>query len=279
MNFKAELVACFGQPVAENPTGVMQEAAFAAAGLNWRYLTIEVAPEGLGDAVRGARAMGWRGFNCTIPHKVAVIPFLDELSREARIIGAVNTVRREGNRLIGENTDGRGFMRGLRQDAGMDPKGKRVVLLGAGGAARAIATELLLAGVEDLVVVNRSSERAAPMVEDLKQHGPIRFVPWGVSYEVSPETDLLVNATSLGLYPNVDWMPDVDLSRARCLVADAVFNPPVTKFLAAAQAQGLRTLDGLTMLVYQGVIGFEMWTGAKPDEAVMKLTLLAAMVK
>jgi len=279
MNFKAELVACFGQPVAENPTGVMQEAAFAAAGLAWRYLTIEVAPEGLGDAVRGARAMGWRGFNCTIPHKVAVIPFLDELSREARIIGAVNTVRREGNRFIGENTDGRGFFRGLTQDAGMDPKGKRVVLLGAGGAARAIATELLLAGVEEIVVVNRSSERSAPMVDDLQKHGPIRFVPWRVSYDVSPETDLLVNATSLGLYPNVDWMPDVDLSRARCLVADAVFNPPVTKFLAAAQARGLRTLDGLTMLVYQGVIGFEMWTGAKADEAVMKQTLLAAMVK
>jgi len=279
MNFKAELVACFGQPVAENPTGVMQEAAFAAAGLAWRYLTIEVAPEGLGDAVRGARAMGWRGFNCTIPHKVAVIPFLDELSREARIIGAVNTVRREGNRFIGENTDGRGFFRGLTQDAGMDPKGKRVVLLGAGGAARAIATELLLAGVEEIVVVNRSSERSAPMVDDLKKHGPIRFVPWRVSYDVSPETDLLVNATSLGLYPNVDWMPDVDLSRARCLVADAVFNPPMTKFLAAAQARGLRTLDGLTMLVYQGVIGFEMWTGAKADEAVMKQTLLAAMVK
>ena len=279
MNFKAELVACFGQPVAENPTGVMQEAAFAAAGLNWRYLTIEVAPEGLGDAVRGARAMGWRGFNCTIPHKVAVIPFLDELSREARIIGAVNTVRREGNRLIGENTDGRGFFRGLTQDGGMDPKGKRVVLLGAGGAARAIATELLLAGVDDLIVVNRSSERAAPMVDDLKKHGPIRFAPWRVAYEVRPETDLLVNATSLGLYPNVDWMPDVDLSRARCLVADAVFNPPVTKFLAAAQARGLRTLDGLTMLVYQGVIGFEMWTGAKANEGVMKQTLLAAMVK
>ncbi len=279
MNFKAELVACFGQPVAENPTGVMQEAAFAAAGLNWRYLTIEVAPEGLGDAVRGARAMGWRGFNCTIPHKVAVIPFLDELSREARIIGAVNTVRREGNRLIGENTDGRGFFRGLTQDGGMNPKGKRVVLLGAGGAARAIATELLLAGVDDLVVVNRSRERAEPMVDDLKKHGPIRFAPWRVAYEVRPETDLLVNATSLGLYPNVDWMPDVDLSRARCLVADAVFNPPVTKFLAAAQARGLRTLDGLTMLVYQGVIGFEMWTGAKADEGVMKQTLLAAMVK
>ena len=279
MNFKAELVACFGQPVAENPTGVMQEAAFAAAGLDWRYLTIEVAPAGLGYAVRGARAMGFRGFNCTIPHKVAVLPFLDELSKEARIIGAVNTVRREGSRLIGENTDGKGFLRGLTQDAGMEPRGKRAVLLGAGGAARAIATELLLAGVEELIVVNRSAERAAPMVEELKPHGPIRFVPWRVCYVVQPETDLLINATSLGLYPNVDWAPDVDLSRAQCLVADAVFNPPVTKFLAMAQARGLKTLDGLTMLVYQGVIGFEMWTGVKPDEGVMKQTLLDAMVK
>ncbi|MFN9460707.1 MAG: shikimate dehydrogenase [Acidobacteriota bacterium] len=279
MNFKAELVACFGQPVAENPTGVMQEAAFAAAGLPWRYLTIEVDPGGLVDAVRGARAMGFRGFNCTIPHKVAVLPLLDELSKEARIIVAVNTVRREGDRFIGENTDGKGFLRGMTHDAGMDPRGKRVVLLGAGGAARAIATELLLAGVEELIVVNRSVERAAPMVEDLQPHGPIRFVPWRVQYAVGPETDLLVNATSLGLYPNVDWMPDVDLGRARCLVADAVFNPPVTKFLAAAQARGLPTLDGLTMLVYQGFIGFTMWTGVAPDEAVMKQTLRKAMVE
>src|SRR5262245_15590620 len=137
-NYKAELVAVFGQPVAENPTGVMQEAAFAAAGLNWRYLTIEVPPVKLGEAVRGARALGFQGFNLTIPHKVAVMEYLDEIAEPARIIGAVNTVRREGNRFIGENTDGLGFLRGVRVDAGVDPKGKRVVLLGAGGAARAI---------------------------------------------------------------------------------------------------------------------------------------------
>src|ERR1041384_6829478 len=104
-NFKAELVACFGQPVAENPTGAMQEAAFRALGLNWRYLTMEVAPENLADAVRGARAFGFRGFNLTIPHKVAVMPLLDEIAPDAKLIGAVNTVRREGHRLIGENTD------------------------------------------------------------------------------------------------------------------------------------------------------------------------------
>src|SRR5579864_3577025 len=123
-NFKAELVACFGQPVAENPTGVMQEAAFSALGLNWRYLTVEVPPARLRDAITGVRALGMRGANLTIPHKVAVIPFLDEIAPDAAVIGAVNTVRREGERLVGENTDGKGFLRGLRQDAGMDPRGK-----------------------------------------------------------------------------------------------------------------------------------------------------------
>src|SRR5687767_11599129 len=142
VNYKAELVACFGQPVAENPTGVMQEAAFAERGLNWRYLTIEVPPDKLADAVLGARAMGFRGFNLTIPHKVAVMQYLDSITPEAHVIGAVNTVRVQGGAFIGENTDGKGFLRGLRVDAGIDPAGKRIVVLGAGGAARAIATEL-----------------------------------------------------------------------------------------------------------------------------------------
>jgi shikimate dehydrogenase len=280
-NFQAELVACFGQPVAENPTGEMQEAAFRAAGLPWRYLTIEVAPEGLAAAVAGAKAMGFRGFNCTIPHKVAVIPLLDGLSREAELIGAVNTVRREGDRFLGENTDGKGFLRGVRQDAGVDPAGKRVVLLGAGGAARAIATELLLAGVAELVVVNRSVERGAGMVEDLqaKTGGPIRFEAWTGVYAVPGWADLLVNATSIGLYPDVEAMPAVDLGGVRegCLVCDAVFNPPETRLLRAARERGLPTLDGLSMLVYQGVTGFQLWTGADPDEGAMKAALREAL--
>jgi len=122
-SFQADLVACFGQPVAENPTGVMQEAAFRTLGLNWRYLTIEVPPANLADAMTGVRAMGFRGLNLTIPHKVAVMRHLDAISPDAAIIGAVNTVRREGDRLIGENTDGKGFLRGVRNDAGVDPGG------------------------------------------------------------------------------------------------------------------------------------------------------------
>ena len=281
VNYQHELVGVFGQPVAENPTGVMQEAGFAAAGLNWRYLNFEVAPEKLGDAMKALHTFGMRGINLTIPHKVAVIEYLDELSPEAKTIGAVNTVRIENGKLIGENTDGKGFVRGMRQDSGIDPAGKRVVMLGAGGAARAVATELILAGVSDLLVVNRSTERGEKMVGDLKAStaGPIRFEPWQGTFVVPDAADLFVNCTSIGLFPDVNAMPNVDLSQAQpdMLVVDAVFNPPQTKLLAAAKERGLPTLDGLSMLVYQGVIAFQMWTGQDPDEAAMKRALREAL--
>jgi shikimate dehydrogenase len=280
-NFKAELTACFGQPVAENPTGVMQEAAFAALGLNWRYLTVEVPPARLREAIIGVRAFGMRGINLTIPHKVAVMEYLDEIAPDAAVIGAVNTVRCDGERLIGENTDGKGFLRGVRVDAGVDPKGRRAVVLGAGGAARAIVTELALAGVADLVVVNRSVKRGEEMVADLvaKTNAPIRFEPWQGTYRVPGDADLLVNATSIGLYPDIEAMPPVDLSGARpgMLVSDAVFNPPETRLLAAARQRGLPVLDGLSMLVWQGVIGFQLWTGQDPPVAVMKEALRKAL--
>ncbi len=281
VNFKAELVGCLGQPVAENPTGAMQEAAFRELGLDWRYLTIEVPPEKLREAILGVRAFGMRGINLTIPHKVAVMEHLDEVAPDAAVIGAVNTVRREGDRLIGENTDGKGFLRGVKTDAGLDPAGKRAVVLGAGGAARAIVTELALAGVSDLLVVNRTVDRGEQMVADLaaKTDAPIRFEAWQGAYTVAGDADLLVNATSIGLFPDVDAMPPVDLGTAQpnLLVGDAVFNPPETRLLAAARARGLPTLDDLSMLVYQGVIGFQLWTGQDPSEAVMKQALREAL--
>ena len=280
-SFKAELVGCFGQPVAENPTGAMQEAAFRALGLNWRYLTMEVPPAKLRDAISGIRAIGMQGVNLTIPHKVAVMEHLDEIAPDAAIVGAVNTVRREGDRLIGENTDGKGFLRGVRADAGVDPRNKRVVVLGAGGAARAIVTELALAGASDVLVVNRSVDRGEKMTSDLasKTKAAIRFEPWRGTYPVPGDTDILVNATSIGLYPDVDAMPPVDLRGARpgMLVGDVVFNPPVTPLLRTARQQGLPILDGLAMLVYQGVIGFELWTGQRAPESVMKEALARAL--
>jgi shikimate dehydrogenase len=279
-NYKSELVGVLGYPVAENPTCVMQEAAFAALGLNWRYLTIEVRPEALPDALLGVRAFGMQGINLTIPHKVAVIPLLDEIAPDAALIGAVNTVRREGERLIGENTDGKGFLRGLAQDAHLDPKGRRVVVLGAGGAARAITTELALAGAAGLAVVNRDPARGQALVSDLQNrvHAEASFTAWDHTYRIDADTDILVNATSIGLYPHVDAMPAVDLSAAHpdLLVCDVIPNPPETPLLRLARSRGLPSLNGLAMLVYQGAIGFEMWTAMKAPEEAMKDALKKA---
>ncbi len=276
-NYKAELVGVLGCPVAENPTGVMQEAAFAELGLNWRYLTIEVRPEALPDAMRGVRAFEMQGINLTIPHKVAILPLLDEVSPDAAMIGAVNTVRRQGDRLIGENTDGKGFLRGLREDASTDPHGKRIVVLGAGGAARAITVELALAGAKEIVVVNRSLERGETMVNDLltRTRAHARFEPWRGTYTIPPQADILVNATSIGLYPDTGAIPAVAFEAARpgLLVCDIVPNPPETHLIQTARAKGFPVVTGLAMLVYQGAIAFEMWTGRQAPEAAMKQAL------
>jgi shikimate dehydrogenase len=279
-DYKAELVGVFGHPVAENPTIVMQEAAFQALGLHWRYLTIEVYPQDLADAFKGLRAMNFQGINLTIPHKVEVLKYLDEVAADARLMGAVNTVRREGHKLIGENTDGKGFLRSLREDAQVDPAGKRVVVLGAGGAARAITVELALAGAAHLTIVNRAIERGQRLVKLLNEQTPVKaeFVPWAGSYAVPANTDVLVNATSIGLFPNVHEKPDLiyDHITARMIVCDVIPNPPHTPFLKEAEARGTQTLDGLGMLVYQGAIGFKMWTGHDAPINVMRQALAKA---
>jgi shikimate dehydrogenase len=276
VNYKAELVGVLGYPVAENPTCVMQEAAFAALGLNWRYLTMEVKPQDLADAMRGVRALGMRGINLTIPHKVAVMALLDDIAPDAKVIGAVNTVYREGDRLIGANTDGKGFLRGLRE-AKIDPQGKHVAVLGAGGAARAITFELAFAGARELIVINRSEERGQNLVKALCKDtsAAIEFVPWSSTYVVPQAIDILVNATSIGLYPDVDALPDISLDQARSdlFVCDVIPNPPDTRLMQLARSHGLRTLNGLSMLVHQGTIGFELWTGQPAPEAVMKEAL------
>ena len=279
-NYKAELVGVFGHPVAENPTVVMLESAFAELGLNWRYLTIEVLPEDLGAAMKGLRAFNMRGVNLTIPHKVAVLQYLDEVRPAAALMGAVNTVIREDDRLIGENTDGKGFMTALTADAGFSPQGKRAVVLGAGGAARAITVELTLAGVESLTVVNRAPERGRELVALLNDRTPVKaqFQAWSGSFAVPAGTDLLVNATSIGLFPNVDDRPEIayESITSDMVVCDVIIAPS-TPFLDAARRRGARTLDGLGMLVYQGAIGFKLWTGLDAPVKVMHDALARAL--
>ena len=271
-DYKAELVGVLGHPVAENPTVVMQEAAFAALGLNWRYLTVEVLPEDLEAAMNGVRAFNLRGINLTIPHKVAVLSYLDEVKPDAAVMGAVNTVVRVGDRLVGENTDGKGFMTALTKDAGVDPKGKRAVVLGAGGAARSITVELALAGVTHLTVVNRSPDRGRVLVDLLNSKTPVsaEAAAWFGDYSIPAGTDIVVNATSIGLFPNVDDRPEIDYrSIGPGMVVCDVIHTPLPPFLAAAGKQGAQTLDGLGMLVYQGAIGFRLWTGLDAPVKVM----------
>jgi shikimate dehydrogenase len=274
--FRQELVAVFGKPVAENPTQPMVEAAFRHHGLDWRYLTIEVDPVDLGAAVRGARAMGFAGFNCTIPHKVAVLPHLDELSDSAKLMGAVNCVVRHGERLVGENTDGKGFLGALRLR--LDPKGKRVTLFGAGGAARAIGVELGLAGVSRLTLVNRDETRGTELASLLSGRLGLHvdFVPWRGEYRLSPDTDVVINATSIGLYPDLEArLPFLEDSlRPGMVIADVIPNPPRTRLIREAEARGCPVIDGLEMLVGQGVIGIRLWTGIDVDPSVMRSTLL-----
>lgn len=281
LNFKQDLVGCFGQPVAENPTQAMVEAAFRHHGLDWRYLTIEVAPEDLAAAVAGARAMGFRGFNCTLPHKVTVIPHLDELGRSAELMGAVNCVIARDGRLIGENTDGKGFVMGVRRL--IEPAGTRMVLFGAGGAARAIAVEMALAGVREITVVNRDPARGEALAALI--NGKVReaagggvsavFAPWLPAFAVPEGTDIVVNSTSIGLYPDVDARLDLDAASLRpgMVAVDVIPNPPRTRFIEEALGRGCKVVDGLAMLVGQGRVGIEYWTGIDPDEGVMRRAL------
>jgi shikimate dehydrogenase len=273
-NYKSELVGVFGHPVAENPTILMQEAAYKALGLNWRYLNIEVLPEDLERAVQGLRAMNFAGINCTIPHKVTVLEFLDEVAQDAKLMGAVNTVHRKGNRLIGENTDGKGFIRSLRDDAQTNPKGRQAVVFGAGGAARAITVELALNGASHITVVNRDPGRGMELEALLNEATPTNamFVHWKKPFTIPSGTDIVVNATSIGLFPNVDDKPNLeyDTITPNMVVCDVIPNPPHTPFLREAEARGAKTLDGLGMLVYQGAIAFKMWTGHDAPVQVMR---------
>jgi shikimate dehydrogenase len=252
----------------------MMERCFAAAGLDWRYLTLEVAPEDLADAVRGMRAMGFAGGNFTIPHKVAVTEHLDELTEAAALMGAVNCVYRDGERLVGENTDGKGFVQSLREIT--EPEGKNVVILGAGGAARAIAVELGLSKVAQITIVNRTAERGqelADLVQD-KVGVTAASVEWKGKYEIQEGTNILINATSVGLNDAEARLPIKPKSLdAQTVVADVIFNPPQTRLLRDAAERGCPTLDGLGMLVNQAVIGFKIWTKTDPDAALMREAL------
>jgi shikimate dehydrogenase len=269
MSLLPALTGSFSTPAADNPTVAMMEAAYAHHGIDARYINCDVAAEDLADAVRGATAMGWIGFNCSLPHKVAVIDLLDELAESAGLIGAVNCAVRRDGRWIGENTDGQGFLGSLRTL--VEPLGQRVLILGAGGAARAIAVELALAGAAELWVANRSLAKAAEIsnLVNAETTTACAAVEWRGELTVPASASVVVNATSLGLPGSGEVPLSFDVIPMGLVVCDVIPNPPDTSFLQRARQAGARTLDGRGMLLNQGGINIELWTGVDPDRGVM----------
>ena len=270
---KTQVYGVIGDPVEHSLSPSIQNAAFEASKLDCVFLAFNVKPEELGKAVDGMRALGIQGLNVTMPHKNAVISFLDEVDQNAKLLNAVNTINNHDSKLYGLNTDGVGAMKALREN-GVEPKGKKVILLGAGGAARAIAFALAKE-VDELSIVNRTLQAAADLASLLHQ----RFNSKVVAYTLSPltikanitEADLLINASSVGMKPNLNQTPvPMRWLRKDLAVMDVVYNPVETELAKNAKGLGAKVISGVEMLIYQGAASFEFWTGCKAPVEVMR---------
>jgi len=281
VGFLDQIVGSFSTGADGNPTVAMMDASFAHEGLGWRYVNCEVPPDSLAAAVAGAAAMGWRGFNCSIPHKQNVIAHLDALAPAAEVCQAVNCVVAEPDgRRVGHNTDGRGFLDSLT--AKLDPAGRRVLLIGSGGAAHAIAAELALAGAGSVTVTSRNAGTAASLVDLVNGVAPGagRLLDWppGADPIVVPgDVDVVVQATPVGMTPNDGETVPVDWSGTGTdtIAADVVINPPRTRFLTEAAAAGAVMLDGTGMLVNQAAENIRLWAGVDVDRSVLRSALEA----
>ena len=273
--FLSELTGSFSTPSAGNPTVAMVEAAYKHHKLNFRYINCEVQPNDLSNAILGARAMNWAGFNLSIPHKVSVIKHLDGLGESAEIMGAVNCVVNRDGKLIGENTDGKGFLQAFKKVD--SASGKKIAILGAGGAARAIAVELALDGAKDFTIVNRDANRGEELANLLvkKLSASAQYVAWSPKFRIPDYIDVVINATSVGMADSGSYDLDIDLGTItkNMIVADVIVNPPRTNLLQSAAKVGAKTIDGLGMVVNQAVIGVKYWTNFEVDPAIMHAEL------
>ncbi len=283
MNSHTVLTGLFGHPVGHSLSPVMHNRAFNVCGLNYRYAAFDIQPERVGSAVDAIRALGIRGVNVTVPHKISVIPYLDEIDEEAALIGAVNTIVNENGRLVGYNTDGRGYVRSLVEESGINVRKQSAVMIGAGGGARGVAVALLQAGLPSLVIVNRSVDKAKQLAEDIKHVNPssvVHTVVPGDIPDVIKESTLLIQTTSVGMHPNVLETPLApELLHEGMLVSDLVYNPLQTKLLQEAHNRGARTHGGLGMLIYQGALSFEYWTGIKAPVDEMRAAAMKELEK
>jgi shikimate dehydrogenase len=265
------LYGVFGDPIRHSRSPIMLNRAFQEADMNAVYAAFHVRPDELGDAVRGIRALGYRGINVTIPHKVEVMQYLDEIDEGARVVGAVNTIVNEDGKLIGYNTDGIGYVRSLKEETGIDLLGKNVLVLGAGGAARGVAYALAKEGAGCIYIANRTKERALELAETISAFTKTIGLGLDEISNVVDEVAFVLNTTSAGMHPLTDELPmPVELLREHHLVSDLIYNPRITRFLREAEALGSRIHGGLGMFIYQGAFAFEYWTGKPAPVAAMR---------
>lgn len=269
LNGSTNVYAVWGCPVQHSASPAMHNAALQTCGINGVYVPFEVQPDQLGAAVAGVRALGIRGVNVTVPHKEAVVPFLDALTPEAQRLGAVNTLYWEDGRLWGDTTDGRGYIAALQSEGLVPAPGTNVVVLGAGGSARSVVSALSDIHC-NVIVANRTLAKA----EGLLSLGATAIGSYdsNVVLEALTAAALVVNTTTLGMSPNLGVMPDLDIARLKpdCVVSDLIYRPWRTELLIQAEKRGLRIQNGLEMLVQQGALSFERWLGVAPPIQVMR---------
>ena len=273
-----QMTGMLGHPVAEHPIDLMFDAVYAHYGLPWQFWKCDVAAADLAAAIAGTRALGFRGYGITVPYKIASMPHLDAVDDDARVIGAANYVTVEQGRLTGHNNDGKGVVKAIEKVTPI--AGKRVAMLGAGGAGRAMAVELGWAGAAHLTVITRREAQGAEVAELVQRAAgiPTAWQAWEGAVTVPEGTGILLNATHLGCAPAVEPVPVVWGSVApSATVVDVITNPRLTPFLTTARARGCAVVDGVEMLVQLAMQLFEAWTGVKPEEAVFQRAVAEAL--
>jgi len=274
-----QMTGMLGRPVAENPIDRMFDAVYAHYGLNWQFWKNDIASElDLALAVAALRPLGYRGMCVTVPWKVAVIPLLDEVDDDVRAIGAANYMTIRDGRLTGHNNDGKGLVKAIRKVAPIE--GQRVVMLGAGGAGRAMAVEIAWAGAAHLTLVTRREEQGREVAERVRNASgvPCEWQQWSAPVRLPKGTTMLMNATHLGCAPALEPVPvDWDTVDAGCVAVDVITNPRITPFLETARARGCPVVDGVEMLVQLAMQIFQEWTGVRPEEQVFQRAVANAL--
>jgi len=269
------LLGVMGDPIAQSKSPIMHMAALRALGIPGAYVPLHVAPDKLGDAVEAIRTLGFRGVNVTIPHKVAVMSYLDALDESARDVGAVNTIVNNSGILTGYNTDGIGYVRSLKAEAISDLSGARIMIIGAGGAARGITAALLQEAPSSITIANRTAGRAQELAEEWSSRGNITGTTLEQAERMLDGMDVIINTTSVGMYPHTEEIP-IDISQCRegTIVSDLIYNPLRTRLLQESLERGCRIHGGLGMFVYQGAYALEYWTGRPAPTGIMRQTIL-----